>query len=126
MTPIWLLINRVHDEIQEVITLGTITYNKLVRDKIPQIIEEAGKIAVVETLDSEAYKRLLDAKLGEELQEYLSDDNVEELADLVEVVYAILKYKDIDIDTFEGIRIKKATERGAFERRRLLKEVIER
>ncbi len=108
------------------ITLGAITYNKLVRDKIPQIIEEAGKTAVVETLDSEAYKRLLDAKLGEELQEYLSDDNVEELADLVEVIYAILKYKDIDIDTFEGIRMKKAAERGVFERGLLLKEVIER
>ncbi len=106
--------------------MGTITYNKLVRDKIPQIIDEAGQSAVVETLDRDAYKRLLDAKLGEELQEYLTSDSVEELADLVEVVYAILRHRDVDIDEFEGIRLKKAAERGAFEKRLLLIEVIER
>ena len=54
--------------------MGSIVYNKLIRDKIPQIIENAGKIPVVETLDSETYKRFLDAKLEEELQEYLSSD----------------------------------------------------
>lgn len=96
------------------------------RDNIPQVIEKAGKIAVVETLDSESYKRLLDAKLGEELHEYLESDTVEELADLVEVVYAILKYKGIDIDTFENIRVKKAAERGAFDKRLLLKEVLDK
>ena len=106
--------------------MGSIVYNKLVRDKIPQIIEKTGKTAVVEALDSEAYKRLLDEKLGEELQEYLSSDNVEELADLVEVIYAILKYKEIDIDTFESIRMREATERGAFEKRLLLKEVLDK
>ncbi len=109
--------------------MGSITYNKLVRDKIPQIIEKSGKIAVVETLDNEEYKRLLDVKLNEELQEYLSDDSddsIEELADLVEVVYAILKYKGIDIDEFEAIRLKKAAERGAFEKRLFLREVLEK
>jgi len=103
--------------------LGTIIYNKLIRDKIPQIIENTGKTAVIETLDDKEYKRLLDEKLGEELQEYLSSDNVEELADLVEVVYAILKYKGIDIHEFDSIRLKKAAERGAFDKRLLLKEV---
>jgi len=87
--------------------LGSVLYNKLVRDKIPQIIEKSGKIPVVETLDDETYKKLLDEKLKEELQEYLSSDRVEELADLVEVVYAILRYKGIDIDIFENIREKK-------------------
>lgn len=109
--------------------MGSITYNKLIRDKIPQIIEKSGKIAVVETLGNEEYKRLLDAKLNEELQEYLSDDSndsIEELADLVEVVYAILKYKGIDIDEFEGIRLKKAAERGTFEKRLFLREVMEK
>lgn len=71
-----------------------------------------------------SYKKLLDAKLEEELQEYLASDTVEELADLVEVVYAILKYKEIDIDTFENIIAKKAAERGAFDKRILLKEVL--
>jgi len=106
--------------------MGAIIYNKLVRDKIPQIIEGSGKTAVVETLDSEAYKKLLDAKLEEELQEYLASDTVEELADLVEVVYAILKYKDVDLDTFENIRLIKAAERGAFDKRILLKEVLDK
>lgn len=106
--------------------MGSVSYNKLIRDKIPQIIEESGKIAVVETLENEEYKRLLDCKLSEELQEYLSDDSAEELADLVEVVYAILKFKGIDIDEFEGIRLKKAAERGAFEKRLLLREVLDK
>ncbi len=106
--------------------MSAISYNKLVRDKIPQIIEEDGKTAMVETLGSKDYKKLLDSKLEEELQEYLSSDSTEELADLVEVIYAILKYKGIDIETFESIRIKKADERGAFEKRLLLKEVLEK
>lgn len=106
--------------------MGSVSYNKLIRDKIPQIIEKSGKIAVVETLENEEYKRLLDCKLSEELQEYLSDDSVEELADLVEVVYAILKFKGIDIEEFEGVRLKKAAERGAFEKRLLLREVMDK
>ena len=65
----------------------------------------------------------LDIKLGEELQEYLNDDNIGELADLVEVFYAILKYKGIGLDDFEQTRKKKAEERGAFDKRLLLKEV---
>ena len=100
-------------------------YNKLVRDKIPEIIEKSGKQSVVEILACEDYKKHLDEKLGEELQEYLAEDNVDELADLVEVIFAILKYKGIDINDFENIRKKKAYERGAFDKRLLLKEVVE-
>lgn len=100
-------------------------YNKLVRDRIPEIIEKSGKRSVVEVLGSEAYKKFLDEKLGEELVEYLESDRVDELADLVEVVYAILKYKGIDINDFEDIRKKKAIERGSFDKWLLLKEVVE-
>lgn len=103
--------------------MSTIFYNKLIRDKIPEIIEKSGKRLITEILDNEAYKKHLDIKLGEELQEYLNDDNVNELADLVEVVHAILKYKGIEPDDFEQIRKKKAEERGAFDKRLLLKEV---
>jgi len=103
--------------------MSTIHYNKLIRDKIPEIIEKSGKKTVVEKLDDRAYKNYLDIKLGEELQEYLEADNIDELADLVEVVYAILKYKGIDLNKFESIRKKKASERGAFDKRLLLKEV---
>ena len=80
---------------------------------------------MVEILKSEAYKKHLDEKLGEELQEYLAADSVDELADLAEVIFAILKYKGIDINDFENIRKKKAEERGAFDKRLLLKEVVE-
>lgn len=99
-------------------------YNKLVRDKIPEIIEKSGRSVVVEALGDEAYKKYLDEKLSEELQEYLECDNVEELADMAEVIFAILKYKGIHINDFEDIRKKKAVERGTFDKRLLLKEVI--
>ena len=56
-------------------------YNKLVRDRIPEIIEASGKSCVTEILSDKAYLRLVDAKLDEELAEYHSDQNIEELAD---------------------------------------------
>lgn len=102
-----------------------IKYNKLVRDRIPEIIEKTGKKAVVKELDAQDYKKFLDYKLSEELQEYLDSDSVNELADLVEVIHAILKYKDIEIPDFYDIQKKKADERGAFDKRLLLMEVIE-
>lgn len=105
--------------------MSIIKYNKLVRDKIPEIIEKSGKKALIEILDSSAYKKLLDEKLKEELQEYLCSDNVEELADLAEVIYAILDYKKISIDEFDSIRKEKAIKRGAFKERILLKKVID-
>ena len=63
-------------------------YNKLVRDRIPEIIEASGKSCVTEILSDKAYLRLVDAKLDEELAEYHSDQTIEELADLLEVIYA--------------------------------------
>lgn len=105
--------------------MGAIKYNKLIRDKIPEIIEKSGKKAIIEVLDDQDYKKYLDIKLGEELQEYFAADSVDELADLMEVVYAILKYKGVNINDFESIRNRKAEERGTFDKRLLLKEVVE-
>jgi predicted house-cleaning noncanonical NTP pyrophosphatase (MazG superfamily) len=105
--------------------MKVVKYDKLVRDKIPQIIEKSGKQPVIEVLGTEAYKRYLDKKLSEELQEYTASDSPDELADLIEVVYAILKYKKMDISDFEKLRNKKADDRGAFDKRILLKEVVE-
>ncbi len=99
-------------------------YNKLIRDKIPQIIEQSGKQANIEEVSGKEYLQLLNAKLGEELQEYLESESIEELADLVEVVYAILDYKNVSLREFELIRKQKVTDRGAFIKRLLLKEVI--
>lgn len=105
--------------------MNIVKYNKLVRDKIPQIIENKGGKAVVEKLGDEEYKKLLDAKLQEELEEYIQSGNEHELADIVEVIYALLDYKGISIEEFERIRLDKQSERGAFKERILLREVIE-
>ena len=105
--------------------MTTIQYNKLIRDKIPQIIESSGKKAIVERLNDEKYIDNLNSKLGEELQEYLESNNIEELADLVEVIYVILDYKSVTLEQFDKIRIDKVDKRGAFKERLLLKEVIE-
>lgn len=100
-------------------------YNKLIRDKIPQIIEQSGKQAVIEKVSEKAYLRLLNDKLCEELQEYLDSQSVEELADLVEVVYAILDYRHVSLQDFEAFRQQKSKKNGAFQDRLFLKEVID-
>ena len=64
------------------------TYNKLVRDRIPEIIQASGKMCSTEILSDEEYQKQVDAKLDEELAEYHKDQNIEELADLVEVIHA--------------------------------------
>ncbi len=98
-------------------------YNKLIRDKIPEIIENGGKKAVIEVLDNENFRKYLNIKLDEELKEYQEDESVEELADLIEVVYALLELKGISIEEFEKIRVAKVEKRGAFKKRLFLKEV---
>ena len=100
-------------------------YNKLVRDKIPQIIKQSGKRAIIEQVSGKEYLDLLNAKFGEELQEYLDSQSIEELADLVEVIYAILDEKNISLQEFELIRQQKVMEKGAFKDKLLLKEVID-
>ncbi len=105
--------------------MGARIYNKLIRDRIPEIIEKSGNKPVVEKVGEEKYISLLNEKLGEELKEYLESQSVEELADLVEVIYALLNSKRVSLKDFEAIRLQKATERGAFKERLLLKEVIE-
>ena len=100
-------------------------YNKLVRDRIPEIILSSSRKPITSVLDKDNYKKELDKKLQEELQEYLKDDNVEELADLVEVVYAILDFKNVSIQEFEKIRNEKVSQRGAFKDRIFLERVEE-
>lgn len=101
-------------------------YNKLVRDRIPEIIEASGKSCVTEILSDEAYLRLMDAKLDEELAEYHSDQNIEELADLLEVIYAAAMARGYTLEQLESVRAAKAEKRGAFANKILLKEVIEK
>ena len=105
--------------------MKTIIYNKLIRDKIPEIIEKYGKKAIVEKVDGQELLELLNDKLTEELDEYRESGNVEELADLVEVTYGILDYKGISIEEFEEMRLKKNKQRGAFREGLVLLKVIE-
>lgn len=98
---------------------------KLVRDRIPEIIESSGKTCTVEILSDEDYLRMVDAKLDEELAEYHKDQNIEELADLLEVIYAAAKARGYSTEHLEAVRAEKAAKRGAIDKKILLKEVIE-
>ena len=101
------------------------TYHKLVRDRIPEIIEADGKTCVCETLSDEVYIRLLDQKLNEELAEYQESKSLEELADLLEVMQAVVRARGWTLDELEQVRADKAAERGGFAKKVLLKEVWE-
>lgn len=112
--------------------MSTKLYNKLIRDKIPEIIEKAGKQCEIEVLDDKQYLEKLVEKLQEELGEFLvefnseNDENaIKELADLQEVIYAIVRAIGLDIAAFEKIRESKVSKNGAFEKKLLLKHVIE-
>ena len=67
-----------------------IEYDKLIRDKIPEIIEQSGKKSIVEVMDNDTYIEYLEQKLNEELAEYQQDKSIEKLADLLEVMYAVV------------------------------------
>ena len=100
-------------------------YNKLVRDKIPEIINNDNEIAITRTLHDVEYLNELNKKLEEEVKEYLEADNIEELADIVEVIYGILNLKNVSIEEFEIIRKNKVEKRGAFNKKIFLEKVIE-
>ena len=100
-------------------------YFKLVRDRIPEIIESSGKRCTTEILSNEDYLRMIDAKLDEELSEYHKDQNIEELADLLEVIHAATIARGYTLEDLERMRAEKVTKRGGFEKRILLKEVYE-
>lgn len=102
-----------------------IEYDKLIRDRIPEIIELSGKKCIVELLDDAKYIEYLDRKLNEELAEYQADKSLEELADLLEVIYAVSVARGYSIDELERVRKQKAEKRGGFEKRLRLKGVIE-
>lgn len=106
--------------------MKTITYNKLVRDRIPEIIEAKGSTCITEVLADEAYLKMLDAKLTEELAEYHAAGDPEELADLLEVIYAAAQARGITAEELDKIRAEKAQKRGAFEKKLLLITVNEK
>ena len=86
-------------------------YHKLVRDRIPEIIESAGKVCMTEILSDEDYLKMVDAKLDEELAEYHQDQNIEELADLLEVIRAAAVARGYTLEELERVRAERAEKR---------------
>jgi|LGVF01.2.fsa_nt_gb predicted house-cleaning noncanonical NTP pyrophosphatase (MazG superfamily) len=99
------------------------TYNKLVRDKIPQLIEESGRKQTSRKLNDEEYFKALIDKVIEEIKEYRETDNEEELADVFEVLDNIVKFKDYEPMHIDYLKIKRKEARGTFDERIFLEEV---
>lgn len=100
-------------------------YNKLVRDRIPEIIMSKGQECATEILSDGDYLKMLDAKLDEELAEYHQDQSIEELADLLEVIYAAAAARGYTREALEAVRAEKAEARGGFEKKILLVETMD-
>lgn len=100
-----------------------IIYNELVRDKIPKIIEASGNTCETEILSEEEYLKMIDKKLDAELAEYHQEQNIEELADILEVLYATAKARGYSIEELEHVRVDKQKARGGFDKKILLKSV---
>ncbi len=102
-------------------------YNKLVRDGIPDIIRKSGKKPNTRVLSKLQFREALEQKLEEEVEEHLiaktEATRVEELADILEVVYALAELDGINEDQLESLRLKKRAKRGAFDQRIYLTNV---
>ena len=95
--------------------MGTIKYNKAIRDKIPEIIAESGKKSNIKHLDDESFLAELEKKLSEEVNEYTESKDVEELADLLEVIYRFSDLRGVNSDELDKVRKNKAEKRGKFD-----------
>lgn len=97
-------------------------YNKLVRDKIPDIIEKNGDIPTTRILNDEEYILMLNKKLLEEAKEYLESNQIEELADILEVIRSICKTKNVTLENIIKIMEEKKDKRGGFDNKIFLIE----
>jgi len=101
-------------------------YNKLVRDKIPDIIEKAGKSYEIHIADTFEYEKALHNKLLEEVNEFIQNPCEEELADILEVIDAIIENKGFSVETIESVKKEKGEIRGKFTKRIILEKVFDR
>lgn len=102
-----------------------IIYNKLVRDRIPEIIESDGKNCRVRILDHPEMVELLKAKLSEEVEEFFQSGELSEIADILEVLEEITRQYGVAWDAVMQIKESKKNSRGGFEKRIFLESVIE-
>ena len=105
--------------------MSSTRYNKLVRDKIPDIIQKADKTPITDIICTEDVLSALDRKLQEEVREYLESGSIEEMADVLEVLHGIAFHKGISWEEVESVRARKREERGGFEKGIRLLEVKE-
>ncbi|OGY22407.1 MAG: hypothetical protein A3A65_04605 [Candidatus Chisholmbacteria bacterium RIFCSPLOWO2_01_FULL_49_14] len=101
----------------------TKTYDKLVRDKIPQRLKKKGLVAVTRIAEENEYWQKLKAKLVEEVREFLKEEKKEEIVDLLEVIEAICVYKKFDKRELAGRKSEKARQRGKFRKRIILEKI---
>ncbi len=101
-------------------------YNKLVRDNIPEIIKKKGGVTRTHIAADAEYLAKLKEKLSEEVKEFLEATDAahaaEELADILEVIYALGETKNASRERLESLRRKKSCERGAFKQKIILEE----
>lgn len=103
--------------------MGKKVYNKLVRDKIPEIIRADGKRLKSRVLNDVEHLEALLKKLEEEVAELADARNAEELADVHEVLIALAEALRIPPEELEKVRRNKTAKRGGFQRRIFLEEV---
>lgn len=101
------------------------TYDKAVRDAIPDIIRAEGKECIVQQVSDAEFLGYMESKLFEELHEYTESKSGEELADLLEVIYRVAELKGMDIDELETLRKEKRKQRGGFGKNLVLMSVEE-
>ena len=99
------------------------SFNKLVRDKIPEIIKADGKECETRVLDDKEYLLSLNKKLDEELREYYETESIDELADMAEVIFAIVEQYGMRIQEFERLRLSKREKRGGFDQKLFLMNI---
>ena len=90
---------------------------KLVRDKIPELIKNHGKNPIIEILSNEDYLIELDKKLNEEVAEYQADKSIEEMADVLEVLFAICEARGYSVEELLQVKAMKHKKRGGFKDR---------
>ena len=103
---------------------GTVLkYNKLIRDRIPELIEQSNRKAITHVADDDEYWGKLKEKLEEEVDEFIETDKEKELADILEIIYTICDFKKIDKKDLEKLRKQRSEERGPFKLKLILDKV---